>query len=47
MDSIRILRQSWDELALIMNGSCGDLLAKRTNKYEKTAAEFAEFKENF
>jgi len=25
----------------------GYLLAKRTNKYEKTAAEFAEFKENF
>ena len=25
----------------------GDLLAKRTNKFEKTVAEFAEFKENF
>ena len=33
-----------------MRGSCWDLLAKRTNKYEKTAAEFqefAEFKEDF
>ena len=30
-----------------MRGSCGELLAKRTNKYEKTAAEFAEFKETF
>ena len=30
-----------------MQGSCGELLAKRTNKYEKAAAEFAEFKENF
>ena len=29
-----------------MRGSCGDLLAEKTNKYEKTAAEFAEFKEN-
>ena len=26
-----------------MRGSCWDLLAKRTNKYEKTAAEFQEF----
>ena len=25
----------------------GTFLAKRTNKYEKTTAEFAEFKENF
>ena len=30
-----------------MRGSCGELLAKTTNKYEKTAAEFAEFKETF
>ena len=30
-----------------MRGSWGELHAKRTNKYEKTAAEFAEFKENF
>ena len=33
-----------------MRGSCWDLLSKRTNKYEKTAAEFqefAEFKEDF
>ena len=27
-----------------MRSSCGDLLAKKTNKYEKTAAEFAKFK---
>ena len=30
-----------------MPGSSGELLSKSTNKYEKTAAEFAEFKENF
>ena len=30
-----------------MRGSCGELLSKRTNKYEKTAAEFAEFMEKF
>ena len=48
IDRIRILRQSRDEWALIMNARLmRDLLAKRTNKYEKTAAEFAEFKEKF
>ena len=30
-----------------MRDPCGARLANRTNKYEKTAAEFAEFKENF
>ena len=30
-----------------MRGSSGELLTKRTNKYVKTAADFAEFKENF
>ena len=30
-----------------MRGSCGELLDKRTKKYEKTADEFAEFKEIF
>ena len=48
IDSIRIPRQSWDEYALIMNarlmrGTC----RQEDNKYEKTAAEFAEFKETF
>ena len=30
-----------------MNARCRELLAKRTNKYEKTVAEFVEIKGNF
>ena len=46
--SIRILRQSWDEKALILNAR----LMRGTSRQEdkqiwKTAPEFAEFKENF
>ena len=49
IDSIRILRQSWDELALIMNARLMRGPSRQEDKQisERTAAEFAEFKENF
>ena len=48
IDSIRIPRQSWDEYALIMNARLMRGTSRQEdNKYEKTATEFAKFKETF